>query len=293
MGTATGRLRHSRYAYSVSERSIGMQGNTAIELKLDKCLCSLISRARRGASGNLSAGHLHMLANYTKARVPSWLHLPSLPAFTERARLLSDEEDDGPTPPLSHYARDEALREVAIHGNSAAASLLITRHSEDNNSPPASTSLVNSPPRPMSPQHGAPDGAASKCAPRRSQHSRGDGLGQQQQGAPSAVGGRAGRFEGPAAGNSHGAGVANGPVGVLHNAGGGYVNANVVMSRAAMAMALQRRVRSVENMQDFTGVGGTPNDGTVGMPTAHQGDFATGRVPGGRRATDVTGQLPQ
>lgn len=119
------------------------QGNTAIELKLDQCLGGLIGQAKRGASGNLSAGHLQMLAHYTQARVPSWLHLPSLPAFTERTRMMPDDEEDAPAPPLSHYARDEALREVAIHGDSAAANLLIRSDAES--STPTSTPLAHSP----------------------------------------------------------------------------------------------------------------------------------------------------
>lgn len=258
-----------------SQSTSGMQGNTAIELKLDQCLGSLISQAKRGASGlsggNLSAGHLHMLAHYTKARVPSWLHLPSLPAFTERARLLSDDDEVSPTPPLSHYARDEALREVAIHGNSAAAHLLITNRSEADSSTPTSTPLVNSPIHPTS-LHEHTD-STSRCVHRVSERDQP----AVDRSARSSWNGQVSR-------------VANGPVGVLHNsAGGAVISVNGVMSRAAMAMALQRRVRSADNIQDFVESDGTAADQPVTGPQARPLDSTSERAAGGHGA-DVTGK---
>ena len=271
----------------------GMQGNTAIELKLDRCLSHLISQAKRGASGNLSAGHLHMLAHYTQARVPSWLHLPSLPAFTERARLLSDDDENAPTPPLSHYARDDALREVAIHGNRAAAHLLITQRSDS--STPTSTPQVHSPVHPMSP-HEPTYSRLSGCGQRRSEDNAIAST-SQHHGPP----GLAGRVEGDHPAAERGAklsrngqaswGVASGPVGVLHNSGGGaFITVNGVMSRAAFAMAQQRRVRSAENMQDFVEAGEVSNTRVGETPQGHQAGSTPGRGARTRRGTDAAGE---
>jgi hypothetical protein len=111
-----------------------VQGNCAIELKLDQCLSFLIAQARRGTSGNLSAGHLAMLTTCTRARIPSWLHLPALPAFTESVAMGSmlaaeAQAPEAPAPPLSSYTHDDALREAALR-DSHAARFLVASHAD-------------------------------------------------------------------------------------------------------------------------------------------------------------------
>lgn len=105
------------------DRAYAMQGNCAIELKLDECLARLIARAKAvPMSGSASAARLSLNGStVTAPKVLSWLNLPALPAFTASVR----SHTDGIAPsdaalPLSSYAHDDALLEVAKHGSKGA-----------------------------------------------------------------------------------------------------------------------------------------------------------------------------
>lgn len=102
-----------------------MQANCAIELKLDECLGRLISRANAMpvADGpSCTRSFANGASSGTPApKVLSWLNLPSLPAFT--ARVMSCPDSVVPNelkPPLSSYAHDDALVEVAKNGSKGA-----------------------------------------------------------------------------------------------------------------------------------------------------------------------------
>lgn len=100
-----------------------MQGNCAIELKLDECLARLIGHAKTvPASSSTAVTRLTSHGSYASApKVLSWLNLPALPAFTASMRSHSDcAVSLDVAPPLSSYAHDDALLEVAKHGSKGA-----------------------------------------------------------------------------------------------------------------------------------------------------------------------------
>lgn len=100
-----------------------MQGNCAIELKLDECLGRLIAHAKPvPVSSSTNAVRLSSHGSQSTApKVLSWLNLPALPAFTASVQSFSDcAKAPDAAPPLSSYAHDDALLEVAKHGSKGA-----------------------------------------------------------------------------------------------------------------------------------------------------------------------------
>jgi hypothetical protein len=108
-----------------------VQGNCAIELKLDQCLHRMMSQVKRQAS-NGNAARLVSVPTQQQPRIPSWLHLPALPAFSASVRMWADEAEDtrGEALPLSRYVHDDALMEAALH-DSHAAQLLTEELNDD------------------------------------------------------------------------------------------------------------------------------------------------------------------
>lgn len=105
------------------DRAYAMQGNCAIELKLDECLARLIAHAKAlPVSASTSATRLSLHGSSVPApKVLSWLNLPALPAFTASVRSHSDGIASPDTAlPLSSYAHDDALLEVAKRGSKGA-----------------------------------------------------------------------------------------------------------------------------------------------------------------------------
>lgn len=105
-----------------------MQGNCAVELKLDECLGRLIESARTlPGNGDTGSNWSPVPGPSAAPKVLSWLNLPTLPAFTATPRTHSDcGAVPVVTPPLSSYARDEALLEVAKYGSKGAQILTKT-----------------------------------------------------------------------------------------------------------------------------------------------------------------------
>lgn len=111
---------------------VAVQGNCAVELKLDECLGRLIAHAKAvpTTSNAVAARATSLGSSAPTPKVLSWLNLPALPAFTASVRTHSDCGGfTDVTPPLSSYAHDAALMEVAKHGSKGAQ--IVTQPSAD------------------------------------------------------------------------------------------------------------------------------------------------------------------